>query len=151
METLGKILFDTCIVIDIFSYKYSFSIFQNVLHPVEKCISIISEIEFYSFPSITPHDEEKIHTIISGFVIYPLDQDVKNATISIRKSSSLKLPDSIIVATAIVHKALLVTNDLKILSLKYQGLKIVSPVDFFKIMIDRQKPPIFRIADFNPS
>ena len=43
-----------------------------------------------------------------------IDQEIKSITITLRQKYSLKLPDAIICATAMIHKLTLVTNDLKL-------------------------------------
>ena len=74
-------------------------------------ISIITELELLSFSGLSHIDEESIRSILNQFEIIGLTNDVKEMAITIRRKYRLKLPDSIIVATAIVERAKLVTAD----------------------------------------
>jgi len=60
---------------------------------------------------------------LSHFSIVNLNEEIKGMTIEIRKKYSLKLPDSIIVATAIIENAVLVTADRQLN--KIQELKVI--------------------------
>ena len=55
----------------------------------------------------------------SNFINITISEEIKNQTIEIRKNKNLKLPDSIIVASAIVQNAILVTSDKKLLNLDF--------------------------------
>jgi predicted nucleic acid-binding protein len=54
---------------------------------------------------------ERINQILQSLTIVPLRQDVKEETIDIRRTARLKLPDSIIAATARVLGLPLVSAD----------------------------------------
>jgi predicted nucleic acid-binding protein len=43
--------------------------------------------------------------------VHALDHSIKEEAIRLRRSARLKLPDAIVVATALVHGATLITND----------------------------------------
>lgn len=73
--------------------------------------SIITEIELLSFSKLTSAEETLIRDTLAKLAIYGIDQDIKEEAIRLRRESGLKLPDAIIVATAICHHAILVTND----------------------------------------
>ena len=76
--------------------------------------SVITEMELLSFPDITPSEEILIRTMLADMTVYDIDQAVKEEAIRLRRTSKLKLPDAIIVATATCHHAVLVTNDTEI-------------------------------------
>ncbi len=80
-------------------------------------VSVITEIELLSYPQLTQEEAESIKKMLSVFCIVPLTETVKERTIWIRKEYKLKLPDSIIVATAIEKRAILVTSDKQLLKL----------------------------------
>ena len=88
-------------------------------------ISIITRIELLSWTS-DAFSELIIKDFISDTEILPLTEGIILKTIEIRRKTTVKLPDAIIAATAIVHNLILVsTNDrdfLKIENLKYQSL-----------------------------
>jgi predicted nucleic acid-binding protein len=77
-------------------------------------ISVITEIELLGFSGMTPSEEAKIRAFISAVTVVPLLEEVKNETIRLRKTLRLRLPDSIVLATAIVSGSELLTNDLNL-------------------------------------
>ncbi|WP_217157613.1 type II toxin-antitoxin system VapC family toxin [Turneriella parva] len=74
-------------------------------------LSVISEIELLAYPGLTKTEEQNIKMLLKTLDIVPLSEAVKSETIAIKRKHQLKLPDAIIVATAKVHKCLLLTND----------------------------------------
>jgi predicted nucleic acid-binding protein len=75
-------------------------------------ISVITELELFSKPNITPDEESIILQFINDNVtVVNIDRRIKNETIAIRRSTKIKLPDCIIAATSIVLGATLLTND----------------------------------------
>ena len=115
----GKILLDTNAII----YALNDGLKLPKAHYT---ISIITEIELFSYPKLTTKEETNITNLLKNFEIFTLSDEIKTMTIKIRKTYGIKLPDSIICATALVHDITLITNDkqlskvsdLKILSLK---------------------------------
>ena len=73
--------------------------------------SIITEIELLSYKNITAREKQQIKRFLSAFVIVNIDDDIRDQTIAIKKSSQLKIPDSIIAASAQVLDMPLVTSD----------------------------------------
>ena len=91
-------------------------------------VSIITEIELLSYPSLSPSEAEQIRNFLSKLSIIGIDDSIKNTTISLRKQYRLKLPDAIVAATTQSLNALLLTNDLKlsnIATLPTQSLPLV--------------------------
>lgn len=82
----------------------------------EYLISVITEIELFSYGSLTQKDEETLKLALSSFESIELTNRIKEETIKIRKKSKIKLPDSMIVATAIVQNAILVTSDKQLIN-----------------------------------
>ncbi|UBF29345.1 type II toxin-antitoxin system VapC family toxin [Kovacikia minuta CCNUW1] len=80
-------------------------------------VSIITEMELLSYPSLSPTEEQQIRSFLAQMVIVRIDDPIKNAAITLRKQHRLKLPDAIIAATAQSLSALLLTNDLKLSNL----------------------------------
>ena len=82
-------------------------------------ISIITEMELLSYHKLTLNEEYILKQALSNFTNINISNEIKNKTIKIRKSHSLKLPDSIIIATTIIQNAVLVTSDKKLLNLNF--------------------------------
>jgi predicted nucleic acid-binding protein len=79
---------------------------------VEFFISVITELELFSKPAITPAEETKISGFLNDNVtVVDIDPRIKNETISIRRTTKIKLPDCIIAATSIALGATLLTHD----------------------------------------
>ncbi|MFP4486600.1 MAG: PIN domain-containing protein [Campylobacterales bacterium] len=64
-----------------------------------------------------------LKNLLSQFESIELTKSVKDKTIQIRRDSKLKLPDSIIVASALDNDAVLVTSDKQLLNA--QVVKII--------------------------
>lgn len=78
--------------------------------------SIITEIELLSYHKLLDKDSEILQKALSNFTCIGLSDEIKNETINIRKKTNMKLPDSLIVASSIVEKAVLVTSDKQLLN-----------------------------------
>jgi predicted nucleic acid-binding protein len=88
--------------------------------------SVITEIELLSYPKIQDGDIILIKDLLAQMVNVPLNSEVKDKAIQIRKKHKIKLPDAIIAATAIVSKAELITrnvDDYKTI----ENVKIINP------------------------
>lgn len=82
-------------------------------------VSIITEIELLSYSKLTDDEEQSIKMLLSLFKSVSLSEAIKERTIDIRKHYNLKIPDSIIVATAVEENAVLVTSDKQLLKLDF--------------------------------
>ena len=87
-------------------------------------VSIISRIELLSKPDISLEDEREIKNFLSSVTVIDIDNSVESTVITLRRSRKLKLPDSIIAATAIVLKATLLTHDDQLLHLSWPSYKV---------------------------
>ena len=77
-------------------------------------VSVISEIELLSYPSLTSSEEKVVREFLSNIRIVDLADEVKSRTIQLRRRHGLKIPDAIIAATALVLRAELLTNDTRL-------------------------------------
>jgi predicted nucleic acid-binding protein len=71
-------------------------------------ISVINRIELlgHNRPELS-----KFKIAVDGCHIFGLNEDIILKTIALRKSRSIKLPDAIIAATALVHDLTLITHN----------------------------------------
>lgn len=90
---------------------------QEPLANRQYAISIITEIELLSYSKLEPDEKVKIEEFINKTTVVELRNAVKIETIKLRQKYALKTPDAIIAATALRLKALLITNDKKLLSI----------------------------------
>ena len=91
----------------------------------EYLVSVITEMELFSYPSLSPNSESLIRDFLNEVSIMGLTDSVKERAIAPRRKHGLKLPDAIVAATALVVEAELVTNDGKldrVLDLKVRRL-----------------------------
>lgn len=71
-------------------------------------LSVINKMELLGFKQV----EQEIIAFVKSSVIYPLDDDVVERTIQIRRKNRIKLPDAIIAATAMQNDLILVTSSI---------------------------------------
>jgi predicted nucleic acid-binding protein len=70
-------------------------------------------------------DEEQVRDFLnSRFEIVPLDESVAETAIAIRRNRRLRLPDAIILATAQVHAAELVTRNTRDFDPSWGGIRV---------------------------
>lgn len=93
---------------------------NRLAEPIPKSpivVSILTEIELLSYPRISESEETDIREFLSDIRIVALTPPIKEMAIRIRRASAIRIPDSIIAATAIVLDAVLITYDQKVLRL----------------------------------
>jgi predicted nucleic acid-binding protein len=73
--------------------------------------SSVSRIEALGFPAITHEEERVISALLNLLIYYPITIDIEIATIQLRRQNKLKLPDAIILATALTYSLELLTLD----------------------------------------
>ena len=108
-----SLLLDTNIVIGFLNGNEAIIRFFNRKETQKKLtVSQITRMELLGFPNITQDEIKIIQEFLMGIDdVFALSDEVADETIELRRTTRLKLPDAIIVATAIVHKLLLVTCD----------------------------------------
>jgi predicted nucleic acid-binding protein len=95
------------------------------------CIASITRIEVLGFPGFDRLDEarqERLWAILVSLVELPLDERIIREAITLRRQRKIKLGDSIIAATALVHGLPLVTRNVEDFR-HVAGLRIINPFD----------------------
>ncbi len=87
--------------------KYIDSILQTNI-PV---ISAITEMELLCWKTASENDLKVLNNFIQDATVIELEQEIKSKTAEIRKANKIKLPDSIIAATAIVYNLTIITRN----------------------------------------
>jgi predicted nucleic acid-binding protein len=77
-------------------------------------MSIISEMELLSYPTLSRDETLRIQGFLSQVTLVELSAEVKTMAIVLRKKYRLKLPDAIICATASLSDAMLLSNDIQL-------------------------------------
>lgn len=84
-------------------------------------VSFISEMELLSSKDLSIHAQNQIEKFLSQCSIVELNSEIKKLAINYRKQTRLKLPDSIIAATAHYLNAPIITADI--------GFKKIGDID----------------------
>jgi predicted nucleic acid-binding protein len=77
----------------------------------ERVISVVTWMEVMI--GAAPAEEAPIRAFLSGFEVVPIDADVADEAVRLRRERRLRLPDAVIWATARTQGALLVTRNTK--------------------------------------
>ncbi|OOR90239.1 hypothetical protein B0181_05035 [Moraxella caviae] len=117
---MPKYLLDTCFIIALKNKDPNALQMAKALNiQAHECaISVINRIEVLGFPQ-SEQDSETFVRLMANFVQYPLSTAITARTIGIRQQDKIKLPDCIVLATALEHDLVLITFDEK-LKRKYQ-------------------------------
>ena len=92
----NKLLLDTNAVLLILGSEKVFSSLEGK----ELFVSLITELELFSYPDLKKEEEKSITFFLSKVAILDIDRDIKSKAIQYRKKYKLRLPDAIICATA---------------------------------------------------
>lgn len=109
-----KFLLDTNILIGLLNGQHEVRALleQHQAEPKNCAYSSITRMEVLGWAGITPEQEHMAGIVMSAMTHLPISTAEENATIALRRSRKIKLPDAIIAATAQVHDLELVTLDL---------------------------------------
>ena len=119
-----NVVFDTCAVVKLLDQQYDLSSLGINVDEERLFTSVIVRIELLSKRNISENEESDIQEFLDGLVVVPIDEAIERKAIEIRRAVSVKLPDSIIAATAIILNAILLTDDHQLLNLSWPGLRI---------------------------
>ena len=119
-----KQLLDTNIILYFLAGKLSSPLPDN-----EYCISVITQLELLSFPLLDAEAEARIEAFFDQIEIIGLTPEIIKETVLIRRKHKLKLPDSIIIATAKALDVIILTNDQQlgnVPNVKCHSLQLIS-------------------------
>ena len=89
-------------------------------------VSFVTQLELLSYSDLSDQDEVRIKEFLEQCIIIDINPSIKEETIRIRKLHRLKLPDSIIIASALYLDIPLITSDQGLQ--KVEELSLVSEV-----------------------
>lgn len=119
-----KILLDSNILI--YASKGEFSFDELFDQYDEFYISVITFIEVMGFDFKNEIEEKLIREYLNFFDIIYLDSEIAEITIKIRKEKKIKLPDALILATAVSKGCSILTkNEQDFYS--YESVNIIAP------------------------
>ncbi|MDR1211608.1 MAG: type II toxin-antitoxin system VapC family toxin [Spirochaetaceae bacterium] len=121
-----KFVLDSTIAIDLLNGLPSSKPVRAKLENAKVYVSIVTRIEMLSFPNVTPEIERRINNFFKSVKVIPLNRKVEQNTIMLRRSKKLKIPDSIIAATALSLQAAIISRDDHFIRLNWPGLPVIT-------------------------
>ena len=91
-------------------------------------ISILTKIEFLGWEKHTREGFQKCEQLVKLANIYPIDEDIAEQAIGLRRRVKIKPPDAVIAATALVNNLKLVTRNME----DYKAVKELEIFNPFK-------------------
>jgi len=116
-----KALFDTNILID--HLRGIPAAREELGRYRQKAISLVTWMEV--LVSADPTTTAGTREFLNGFELIPIDREVAERAVELRKAHRVKLPDAIIWASAQIHAMLLVTRDSKGFPDRDPGIRMV--------------------------
>jgi predicted nucleic acid-binding protein len=104
----NSVLLDTNIVLYLLSGDKFLS---ELLYQKKLYLSFINQLELLGFKGITKEQHNEINKFIKECIVIDINEEIKNDVILLRKTSKLKLPDSIVLATAQFLSIPLITSN----------------------------------------
>ncbi|MEA3361501.1 MAG: type II toxin-antitoxin system VapC family toxin [Thermodesulfobacteriota bacterium] len=124
-----KYLIDTNILIyHTKGSQVTFKFLSNLIDQRALNISILTKIEFLGWDKHTPDGFEKCNKLMESANIYPVDEEVANRAIELKRKVNIKLADAVIGATALINNLKLATRNVADFK-KIAGLDVVNPFD----------------------
>ncbi len=105
----NSLLLDTNIVLYLLNGD---DVLAELLNKKKLYLSFISQLELLGFKGITSKQQNEIGKFIQECIVIDINEEIKRQVIHLRRSTRLKLPDSIVFATARYLSLPLVTADL---------------------------------------
>ena len=104
----NNILLDSNIVLYLLNGE---EILIPLLEEKQLYVSFITQLETLGYKGISESESRKIRSFLNECVIIDINPVIKDITIKLRQEYSLKLPDSIIIATSLYLNAPIITAD----------------------------------------
>ncbi len=108
--------------------QVTFNFLSNLIDQRALNISILTKIEFLGWDKHTPDGFEKCKKLMEPANIYPVDEEVANRAIELKRKVNIKLADAVIGATALINNLKLATSNVDDFK-KIAGLDVVNPFD----------------------
>jgi predicted nucleic acid-binding protein len=123
----GKFVLDTNVIIDYLNGQEELKPLSEQIASGIGFVSVITRMELFAFPGLTPEGESGLKCFLADLIVVPLNDEIEQASIAIRRNTRLKLPDAIVAATACIKEAALITRDKHLLDISWPGINILVP------------------------
>ncbi len=104
----NKIFADTNIILYLLSGDTTLA---ELLDRKQLYISFITQLELLGYPGLTKKNQKIIEDFLNHCIIVDINADIKELTIQIKQATSVKLPDAIIMASALYMDLPIITAD----------------------------------------
>lgn len=111
----------------IYSYSSEYEYLRELVINESCTLSEVSRVEVLGYHGLKKEEEKYFKDIFEYVPLILPDQDIFDRAIEIRKKYNLKLGDSLIAATASVHRLEIYTRNLNDF-VRVKGLKCVNPI-----------------------
>lgn len=112
----------------IYSQASQFEYLRNIFIKEPVFVSEISRVEVLGYHKLTSDEENYFKDIFSLIPVILPSKQIFDTSIMIRKTYNLKLGDSLIAATAIVHDLTIYTRNFNDFE-KLHGVKCINPIN----------------------
>jgi predicted nucleic acid-binding protein len=121
-----KFCFDTCAIVDFIHRDIDSTPWHKDLDTSPQFVSVIARMEVLSYSGMAGEEELARRRFLSQATVIPLTEAIEEEAIKIRKNTKIRLPDCIIVATAELLGAVLLTSDDQLLKLSWPGFQVLN-------------------------
>ena len=104
----NSVVLDTTIVLYLLNGD---QILSKLLYRKKLYLSFISQLELLGYKGISAKQQLQVSKFIQECVVIDINEEIKTEAIQIRKQTKLKLPDTIVLATARFLSLPLITSD----------------------------------------
>jgi len=101
---------------------------NELIDSIDSKISVITRMELLAWPGADEQQTLILDEFINASEVFLLEEPIILKAIEIRKTHKTKLPDAIIVATALVKELTIITRNTKDFD-KIEGLDVLNPYD----------------------
>lgn len=105
----NSVLLDTNIVLYLLG---GVKVLADLLNQKKLYLSFISQLELLGFRGISQKQQTEINRFVQECIVIDINEEIKKEVIQLRKSTKLKLPDTIVLAPARYLSLPLITSDL---------------------------------------
>ena len=103
-------LLDSNIIIYSVQPAYAVSL-QNFISTHRPAVSAVSYVEVLGFHRLSDPDRDAFRRFFAAARVLPIDQPVLDQAVGLRRQRRMSLGDSLVAATALVHRLTLVTHN----------------------------------------